>query len=76
MITYHCDLIMPFGPLSWLANQAVLLMNNLAGLFTHRIVTYTRDYAENSSYARRFMRAAKKPSTPSRQGSSCRPFSP
>ncbi len=56
VITYHCDLIMPFGPLSWLANQAVLFMNNLAGLLTHRIVTYTRDYAENSSYARRFMR--------------------
>jgi glycosyltransferase involved in cell wall biosynthesis len=56
IITYHCDLLMPSGPLSWLANQAVTVMNNLAGIFTHRIVTYTRDYAENSSYLRRFMR--------------------
>lgn len=56
IITYHCDLLMPRGPLAWLANQAVTVMNNLAGLFTHRIVTYTRDYAENSNYLRRFMK--------------------
>ena len=56
IITYHCDLLMPRGPLAWLANQAVTVMNNLAGLFTHRMVTYTRDYAENSSYLRRFMK--------------------
>ncbi len=55
VITYHCDLLMPPGALSWAANQAVLLMNNLAALFTHRIVTYTRDYAENSAYLRRYM---------------------
>jgi hypothetical protein len=35
--------------MAFLANQAVRVMNNLAALFTHRIVTYTRDYAENSS---------------------------
>lgn len=56
VITYHCDLHMPPGALSWLANQAVLLMNNLAAWFTHRIVTYTQDYAENSPYLRRYMR--------------------
>jgi glycosyltransferase involved in cell wall biosynthesis len=56
IITYHCDLIMPSGPLAWLANQAVTVMNNLAGMFTHRIVTYTRDYAENSAYLRRYMK--------------------
>lgn len=56
IITYHCDLLMPSGPLAWLANQAVHLMNNLAGIFTHRIVTYTHDYAENSAYLRRFMK--------------------
>ncbi len=55
VITYHCDLLMPPGALSWAANQAVLLMNNLAALFTHRIVTYTQDYAENSAYLRRYM---------------------
>jgi glycosyltransferase involved in cell wall biosynthesis len=55
IITYHCDLRMPPGLLSWLANQAVRVMNNLAGLCTHRIVTYTRDYAENSNYLSRYL---------------------
>jgi glycosyltransferase involved in cell wall biosynthesis len=43
VITYHCDLRMPPGLMAQAANRAVLLMNNLAGIFTHRIVTYTRD---------------------------------
>ncbi len=55
VITYHCDLRMPPGVLSWAANQAVHLMNNLAALFTHRIITYTRDYGENSPYLRRHL---------------------
>ena len=56
VITYHCDLLMPPGVLSWLANQGVRIMNHLAAIFTHRIVTYTRDYAENSAYLKRHMR--------------------
>jgi glycosyltransferase involved in cell wall biosynthesis len=55
VITYHCDLLMPPGLLSRTANLAVKLMNNLAALTTHRIVTYTRDYAENSPYLRRYI---------------------
>lgn len=55
IITYHCDLLMPPGGLSWAANQGVLMMNNLAAWFTHRIVTYTQDYAENSPFLRRYM---------------------
>jgi glycosyltransferase involved in cell wall biosynthesis len=55
VITYHCDLRMPPGLLAWSANQAIKVMNNLAALATHRIVTYTRDYAENSAYLRRYM---------------------
>lgn len=55
VITYHCDLRMPPGMIAWAANQAVRMMNNLAALATHRIVTYTRDYAENSAYLRRYM---------------------
>lgn len=55
VITYHCDLRMPPGLLAFLANTAVRVMNNLAALFTHRIVTYTRDYAEHSSYLKRYM---------------------
>lgn len=54
VITYHCDLRMPLGVMSWLANQGVHMMNNLAALFTNRIVTYTQDYADHSPYLRRF----------------------
>ena len=53
VVTYHCDLMMPFGLLSWAANQGIHLMNNLAATFTHCIVTYTQDYAENSPFASR-----------------------
>lgn len=56
IITYHCDLIMPSGVMAWFANKAVLMMNELAALFAHKIVTYTRDYAENSTYLRRYLR--------------------
>ncbi len=55
VITYHCDLLMPPGMLAQTANRAVNLMNNLAAGFTHRIVTYTQDYAENSAYLRKYM---------------------
>lgn len=54
VVTYHCDLKMPSGALSQLANRAILLMNELAAIFTHRMVTYTKDYAENSQYLRRY----------------------
>ncbi len=55
LITYHCDLLLPPGLLARTANLAVKVMNNLAALTTHRIVTYTQDYAENSNYLRRYM---------------------
>ena len=56
VITYHCDLKMPVGILSWLANRLVDLMNNLAALFAHRIVAYTQDYADHSLFLKRFSR--------------------
>ncbi len=55
IITYHCDLRMPPGLLSKVANVAIHVMNILAAIFTHRIVTYTQDYADHSPYARRYM---------------------
>lgn len=55
VITYHCDLQMPPGLLAWSANQAVHIMNNLAAIFTHSIVTYTRDYAEHSPFLNRYI---------------------
>ena len=55
IITYHCDLLMPPGLLSWTANQGILLMNELAARFAHRIVTNTRDYAEHSPFLKRYL---------------------
>ena len=54
VITYHCDLQMPKGMLNWFANQAVHFMNFAACFFADKIVTYTQDYADNSSLLRRF----------------------
>jgi glycosyltransferase involved in cell wall biosynthesis len=56
VITYHCDLLMPPGALARTANLAVNVMNDLAARATHRIVTYTQDYAENSAYLRRYIK--------------------
>lgn len=55
ILTYHCDLRMPPGILSWTANQAIHGMNELAAKFAHRIVTNTRDYAEHSSFLKRYL---------------------
>lgn len=55
VITYHCDLQLPPGLFNRFANSAVTFMNRLTALFTHRIVTYTRDYAENSAYLKQYL---------------------
>ena len=54
ILTYHCDLKLPPGLFNRTANYAVNLMNHLAALSAHRIVTYTDDYAWHSPYARRY----------------------
>jgi glycosyltransferase involved in cell wall biosynthesis len=54
VMTYHCDLRLPKGIFNWFVNQVVLLLNNLAAVFSDRIVTYTRDYAEHSRFVMRF----------------------
>ena len=55
ILAYHCDLRMPPGVISWVANQAVRVMNELAAIFSHRIVTNTRDYAEHSPFLQRYL---------------------
>lgn len=55
VITYHCDLLMPPGLMAQAANFGVRVMNNLAAQFTHKIVTYTQDYADHSAYLKRYM---------------------
>jgi glycosyltransferase involved in cell wall biosynthesis len=59
VITYHCDLLMPPGLFNRIANLGVSFMNQLTGMFTHRIVTYTQDYAENSAYLKRYFNKLK-----------------
>lgn len=53
IITYHCDLQLPPGVFNRIANLAVEFMNWLTAIFTHKIVTYTQDYAEHSDYLKR-----------------------
>lgn len=59
VITYHCDLLMPPGLFNRFANFGVSIMNQLTGVFTHKIVTYTQDYAENSPYLRQYLNKLK-----------------
>lgn len=54
VLTYHCDLKMPLGILSWAANQGVHLMNNIAASFADQLVAYTQDYANHSAFLRRY----------------------
>lgn len=54
VISYHSDLLLPPGLFNRFVNQVVHLMNNLAGLFTHRIVAYTQDFADHSPFLQRF----------------------
>lgn len=53
VITYHCDLLLPPGIFNRMANATVSFMNWLTAVFTHRIVTYTQDYAEHSPYLKK-----------------------
>ena len=59
VITYHCDVELPPGFFNRVANAAVLFMNELAAKFTHRIVTYTADYAQHSKYTSRYLTKVK-----------------
>ena len=54
VIIYHSDLILPPGLFNRLVGFVVNLMNSLAAIFTHRISSYTEDFASHSPYLRRF----------------------
>jgi glycosyltransferase involved in cell wall biosynthesis len=53
-LTYHCDLQMPPGAFNRLVNRVVLSMNALAGRFSHGVVAYTQDFADNSPFLQRY----------------------
>ena len=54
ILTYHCDLFLPPGIFNRLVNLVVKFQNNMAALLADHIVTYTQDYADNSSYLSRY----------------------
>lgn len=54
VLTYHSDLKLPPGLFNRLVNQVVHGMNRLAGLFSDRVVAYTRDFADHSPFLRTF----------------------
>lgn len=55
VLTYHCDLQLPSGLFNRLVDRVVLSMNQLAGQLADAVVTYTRDYAENSPFLAQFL---------------------
>ena len=54
VLTYHCDLHLPPGLFNRFVNLVVKWQNNMAGILSNQIVTYTRDYADHSSYLSRY----------------------
>ena len=53
VLTYHCDLLLPNGFFNRFVNLVVQFQNNMAGLLSDHIVTYTQDYADHSAYLAR-----------------------
>jgi glycosyltransferase involved in cell wall biosynthesis len=54
VLTYHCDLLLPPGFFNRLVNFVVHFQNNMAGLLSNHIVTYTQDYADHSPFLSRY----------------------
>lgn len=55
VLTYHCDLRLPGGVVNRLANVGVEAANRLAGIFAHRVIAYTEDYATHSPFLSRYL---------------------
>ncbi|MCS6908336.1 MAG: glycosyltransferase family 4 protein [Anaerolineales bacterium] len=55
VLTYHCDLRLPRGLVHSLANLASNLANHITASLAQQIVTNSRDYAEHSSFLRRYL---------------------
>jgi len=54
VLTYHCDLQLPSGLFNRFVNMVVDFQNNMAGILSNHIVTYTQDYADHSIYLSRY----------------------
>ncbi len=54
VLTYHCDIQLPSGLFNRVVNRVVDFQNNMAGMLSNHIVTYTQDYADHSPYLSRY----------------------
>ena len=54
VLTYHCDLHLPPGLFNRFVNLVVDFQNNMSGILSNHIVTYTQDYADHSPYLSRY----------------------
>ncbi|MBK9924545.1 MAG: glycosyltransferase family 4 protein [Anaerolineales bacterium] len=54
VLTYHCDLLLPPGFFNRIVNTVVDFQNNMAGILSSHIVTYTQDYADHSPFLSRY----------------------
>jgi glycosyltransferase involved in cell wall biosynthesis len=54
ILTYHCDLLLAPGLFNRFVNLVIQFQNNMAGMLSNHIVTYTQDYADNSAYLSRY----------------------
>jgi glycosyltransferase involved in cell wall biosynthesis len=55
VLTYHSDLSLPPTLFNRVANQVINVANETAAHLAHRIVAYTRDFAENSPFLSRYL---------------------
>ena len=55
VLTYHCDLRLPWSVLSRFILAVMNTVHHLAGRWAHLVVTYTRDYAEHSPFVSRYL---------------------
>lgn len=54
VLTYHCDLHLPPGLFNRFVSFVMKWQNNMAGILSNQVVTYTQDYADHSSYLSRY----------------------
>ncbi len=55
LLTYHCDIQLPPALLNRVVHPVILSANHIAAIYAKKLVAYTDDYAQNSSYLSRYM---------------------
>lgn len=55
VVTYQCDIQLPSGLVNRLANTVVTLANHVTARLAHVIVVLNQDYADHSTFLRRYL---------------------